>query len=82
MPSEDYRLLKVYIEARILYANRTQSWPENIGMNMNTLMQKEKHRRIRLALSILFMSMSLVVLAAAEENTLGEAFKEVNASVF
>ena len=50
-------------------------------MNMKTPMQKEKRRGTLLASSILFMSMSLVVLAVAEAKTLGEAFKEVNASV-
>ena len=44
-------------------------------------MHKEKHRRIRLALSVWLLSMTLVVLSQANAKTLGEAFKEVNASV-
>lgn len=77
----DYRLSIEYIKTRILYASRTQGWPENTDMIMKTPTQKEKHRRTRLALSILLLSMSLFVLAVAEAKTLGEAFKEVNASV-
>ena len=44
-------------------------------------MQKDKHRRIRLALSVWLLGMPLVVLSQANAKTLGEAFKEVNASV-
>lgn len=50
-------------------------------MIMKTLMQNEKRRRIWLALSVWLLGMTLVVLSQADGKTLGEAFKEVNASV-
>ena len=77
----DYQLSIEYSETRILYASRIHGWPENTDKIMKTPMQKEKHRSTRLALSILLLSMTLVVLSVAEAKTLGEAFKEVNASV-
>ncbi len=77
----DYQLSIEYVGTRILYASRTHGWPENTDKIMKTPMQKEKRHSTLLAMSILLLSMTSVVLSVAEAKTLGEAFKEVNASV-